>query len=210
VEKVKKLLSLAGNNPSEHEASVAAEQAKKLMKKHDIREREIFKKASNIMRKKQGKKMNLQRWEIDLAAAFRLYLPVETLVSRGYRHTFVEFLGFESDVEVVIEMYDYVRKAIIKNSKLWDTSTERRSACQGAVARMTERFREMKKKEEESITKEDQEYAVIVVDKENQIDDYVEKQGWKVSQRRRSRVSGMAYSQGYHAANSISMNKQIR
>lgn len=95
VEKIKKMMALAENNPSEEEALAAALQAHKLMAKYNIHESEVsleeVKEDIVSIFSEQKHNSNLHKWRKQLGAivakAFRCkcYISGKDVVFRGYK-----------------------------------------------------------------------------------------------------------------------------
>ena len=105
IEKIKKTLALAQNNPSENEALAAALQAHKLMAKYNIHESEVtleeVKEDITSIFSEQKHNSSLHKWRKQLGAvvarAFRCkcYIAGQDVVFRGYR----------DDAQLALEVY---------------------------------------------------------------------------------------------------------
>ena len=105
IEKIKKMMALAENNPSEEEALAAALQAHKLMAKYNIHEDEVsleeVKEDITSIFTEQKHDSNLHKWRKQLGAvvakSFRCkcYISGKDVVFRGYRE----------DAQIALEVY---------------------------------------------------------------------------------------------------------
>lgn len=217
--KISKLLALAGNNPNENEAATALLQARKIMQKFDIEEREVEGHSENPNTKVKegvGYKKNYYKWELYLAGGLTNLLPVEMIIKVNNYGKRPVFIGHTSDVDVVLEMYDYIRKVIGKLGRKQPNSRTNRSFCLGATATVCERIRKMKE-EEERKSYEDKNgveatYALICVDKEKEIINYIKDEypTLETQKQRSTTIDPRAYQDGRRAGRNINLNKQLQ
>lgn len=114
IEKVKKILALAENNPNENEAIAAALKAQKLMAKfniekddlgEEVKEEEIDKLTCIVSGKSQ-------KWRIELALALANNFRCKLYLVDGE----VTFYGFKNDVKVCSEVFNSLYKIGVKLS----------------------------------------------------------------------------------------------
>lgn len=128
IEKVKRALALAKDNPNDSEGQTALTLAQRLMVKHDISMSEVSfnsNNGKNVMKKDVTEHKRLRWWERQLAS----------IISENFRcyywwHTYsggsvITFMGLEEDVELAKEVYSlsceavkYYSKRFIKENNL--------------------------------------------------------------------------------------------
>lgn len=114
IEKVKKILALAENNPNENEAIAAALKAQKLMAQFHINEKELGSEVTenNIDRIISSVGGKTQRWKVQLAQVLaknfrcRIYLIGSQVV----------FYGYEEDIKICSEVFQSMYKIGVKLS----------------------------------------------------------------------------------------------
>ena len=103
IEKIRKILALAENNPSEEEAVAAASKAQKMMAKYAIEEREIgeaiTEESINYLECILSGK--IQKWRVQLALALGNNFRCKVLMVHGN----VAFYGYDSDVRICSEVF---------------------------------------------------------------------------------------------------------
>lgn len=103
VDRVKKLLALAGNNPSEEEAKLALMRANELIAKHNLDLSESSgEKIEYIMA--ATKHSNNEGYRIPLANVIAPSFRCKTIMVGNQVH----FFGRKQDVEACVEVYNYV------------------------------------------------------------------------------------------------------
>lgn len=105
IEKIKKILALAENNPSEEEALSAALKAHKLMIKYNIHESEVSAEEikEDIVSTVSEQKHNsgLHKWRLQLAG-----IIAKSFRCKAYLHgQDVTFRGYRDDTKVALEVY---------------------------------------------------------------------------------------------------------
>lgn len=118
VEKVKKLLALAGNNPNEQEAQLALLKAQKLMSEYKIEVNETENKREIICLAAEHKWDYKYRYELAkvLAQNFccelvNVRMPSD---SKGKRQCVIHFVGYKEDAEVCVQLFNYTYQYIMK------------------------------------------------------------------------------------------------
>jgi hypothetical protein len=117
IERIKKLLELAANNPSEAEATAAALAAQRLIAQHDVRDEELMQTAEEVIAEIESGNFKGNPWAIMLAHAIvdnfrcRMYLT-----ANGYRNWYsgrmcktdqrVVFMGRETDATAATETFN--------------------------------------------------------------------------------------------------------
>lgn len=121
IEKVKKLLALAGNNDNEHQASAATAKAMELLAAYNL-DMGVVNSASSSARKDNRLKGGLYKWQRDLWEAisrlnFCMYWPIKGL-ARGssYEH---RILGRHENVIGAQVMADYLQGTVERLAKEW-------------------------------------------------------------------------------------------
>jgi len=103
IEKVKKILALAGNNPNQHEAIAAALKAQELMAKFNINESELgdelTEESINSMECVVSGKA--QKWRLSLAVVIAKNFRCKVYLSNGN----VTFYGYDNDVAIAKEVF---------------------------------------------------------------------------------------------------------
>lgn len=218
--KIKSLLALAENNSNVNEAAAAALKARDLMRQYDIAQKEVDEVVSKDNRpaanvgEQVAPKESYHKWEIYLAMYMVDFLPVEFLIrggAQGKRRPL--FIGHEVDVMVVIEMYEYIRKAIWRMARELEGSRAQRSFCEGAIYTIRQRILERKAKEQQEPTPEIQKYEMICVDKKTQVQNWITKKYPKLKQtnlRGTRDIDGDAFRQGMRRGHEISLNLQLK
>ena len=114
IEKIKKVMALAENNPNENEAIAAALKAQKLMAKFHINEDElgdeITESKLESMECEVGGKT--QKWKLQLAVVLANNFRCKVYLKNGN----VTFYGFEEDVNVCSEVFYTLYKIGVKLS----------------------------------------------------------------------------------------------
>ena len=106
IEKVKKILALAENNPSQEEALSAALQAQRLMAKYNIHEDdveldEIKENEIDSVFSEQKHDSSFHSWRKQLATVIAKNFRCKCYLRRGD----VVFRGFKADAEIALEVY---------------------------------------------------------------------------------------------------------
>jgi hypothetical protein len=206
IEKIRKIMSLAENNPSENEAISAALMAQKLMAKYNINEMEIRQEVTenNIDSLRVVVNGKVQKWRVSLALVVaknfrcRIYLMGHDIVFYGYKR--------DADIckEVFLSLYRIGVKLSDKakresRSKCGTAKGVRNSFCTGFVSGIRSEL------EKQSTA------LIIVVPKEvnEKYDDMAK--GWK---KRSSNVSTKdfnydAYKAGVQAGKDAMQSKRL-
>jgi len=118
VEKIKKLLSLASNNPSENESAVAAHQARKMMDKFQISRMEV----EQFDRSEFGTSSHIHnssampKWMSCLALEVGKYNDTVVSMTREYANWThkkgIVFKGYEADAILATVMFEYLCQAV--------------------------------------------------------------------------------------------------
>lgn len=103
LEKVRKLMALAGNNPSEQEAQAAALKAQELIAKYNL-----------DMSKETGEKINYKFLQAVHSNNEGYRKPLAVAIADNFRckaiviGNMINFFGREGDVEACVEMFNYL------------------------------------------------------------------------------------------------------
>ncbi len=163
IERIRALLALASNNPSEAEAASAAERAAKLMAEHHLAQAEIEAAGGEVEEDSigselidDGKGYN-ETWKRVLLFAIRRLFGVELISMSGK----VTAFGRLSDVQTVKYTYAYLTNEIENQAQAyWISigpverlaSAGKRSACndfrRGAAGRLQARMLEMRREQD--------------------------------------------------------------
>ena len=104
IEKIQKLLALAGNNPSENEAKAAMLKAQELMKEYHIENPETI----------ENDKVVCVKYDLGTIRKSDFVLMLSVLVANNFRSKTthyeqkIYFIGFEADAKCAMEVYTYV------------------------------------------------------------------------------------------------------
>ena len=153
LDRVRKLLSLAGNNPNQHEAASAAEMAKRILNEYnlslsDIELQEILSKEVTFH------ELRISSWKqilaVKIAEIFdcRVY-GTSDLVNHGGKYKIV-FVGNKSDVQVAYYVYEYLYRVIFNlietkmknNDSEFHGNTVRHNYAAGIMSVITDRLTE--------------------------------------------------------------------
>lgn len=125
-DKIKKLLALAGNNPSDEESYSALQKAQALMAQYKIEENELSEdQREGCIKVKTSfsfSKNSSDGYLIDLAEIIADNFSCVHYMSsiRGSRTYYISFMGLESDVSVCVEAMTVANLAIIRGyNKVW-------------------------------------------------------------------------------------------
>jgi hypothetical protein len=128
-EKIRKLLALAGDTPSESEAKSAFLMAQKLIATHGITEEELLDKPKDTpVAYEAYAAAKLNWWEALLATAvadnFRCYVYEEK--TPAYRYSLakstLKFFGYSQDAESCAQLFNYIRVVIQRLSSDYASS----------------------------------------------------------------------------------------
>lgn len=138
IEKIKKTLALAQNNPSENEALAAALQAHKLMAKYNIHEEEVsleeIKNEIDSVYSHQKHGCHLMAWRKQLGA-----VVAEAFRCKSYIHgQDVVFRGYKDDAQLALDVYLMLYTVGDKlGSKAYKEQIEETGSGKGAYNSMT-------------------------------------------------------------------------
>lgn len=221
IDKVNKLLALAGNNPNEHEAANAAAQAQRLMEKYQIAQFQVGgdQDDSTGMGVIDGVIIRQGRMDIWMQSLFVDLCHLYECDGYRARHGGgLRAIGLESDVEMVKTMFGYLVKVIRHLHKVeWDVAKARgeysggrrmanafrRGFCQGAADRIVQRLQGEKA---EAAAAECDVRALVVV-KKDKIDKFKEDNDYKFRKqsRRSAGHAAGAYQKGQAAGNNVGL-----
>ena len=120
IEKIQKLLALAGNNPNEHEAASAAAKAQEMLREHDLQMADVdvtmdprtagITQTERETLRQRGKPGG---WKWDL---YRAVAATSDCWPMGYDHN-AYMVGRKQDVEIASYLYDYLAREIERLQK---------------------------------------------------------------------------------------------
>ena len=111
VEKVKKLLALAGNNPNENEAQAAMLKAQKMIAEYNLEITDVEEKDAIVI--KQAQHPGNRGFRTQLAVILAENFRCKAFMTNGI----VTFIGYEADVNVCTEVFNYAYKVACKNAR---------------------------------------------------------------------------------------------
>ena len=117
IEKVRKALALAADNPNDNEAQNAMLLAQKLMAKHQLEMSEVEISVNNTKEVKDDtafSKSSLQWWIKQLAVIIGDNFRCNPYIGGGKTKT-INFIGLKEDVEICKSVYQYAIKVIDHN-----------------------------------------------------------------------------------------------
>lgn len=218
--KIKKILRLSKDNPSEEEALTAAKMARNLLAKYSLSMSDIDLdndgRSSDMLYMPANNNKGVKVWEGALAHIMSEFVPVRAVifevckVNKRGKHRTIHFIGNREDVVVAIEMYRYLRSTIKKMArKHYKVKKLIKSYATGAVDRLCHRFKEMK---EDSKKEDDLEgkYELVVADKLVKADQFIEEElNTRKPRSRRLSLDDEAVCRGYHEAGLIGLDLQL-
>ncbi len=112
IDKIDKLLALAGNNPSEEEAMAAMTKARELMAKYNIDEARLNQGAQRKIGERASDIYVLAAWKRETARLIADYFRCRLFFycSRGKQR--IAFFGYETDCEGALGVYEFSIKHI--------------------------------------------------------------------------------------------------
>ena len=133
IERVKKLFSLAGNNPSKEEAQAAALKAQQLIAEHDIEDSELLDEVAEDIIETEFHTDAGNKWKFILLTAVAKNFRCKCYTRA--KKTFV-FLGHEKDAIVAKETFEFLYNACTKQcrAEAYKARKEKGSADGVAVA----------------------------------------------------------------------------
>jgi len=205
IEKIKKILRLASNNPNEAEAAAALLKAQKLMAEYNI--------SIDMTDTEQiaySKEMCLHKWNM----GFRK--PLAAAIAPNFRCKFflygqnVVFFGRAEDARIAREIFEYAYEFILKEgnrhyNKAYSMGKPTRgvfnSYASGFISGLKSKF-------------EEQSTALMIVvpeDVKEKFDDM--SKDWKVDKSRKMRYDSLdykAYAQGYHDGQTLMNGRRLK
>jgi hypothetical protein len=152
LERIRKLLNLAGNNPSVEEAATAMSMAMRLMAKHNLEEADVIRanlksSKTNVTRHVFETGPNFQKqvamWYNILVTGTSRTLSCHTSITRGARNQLtLATHGYHSDVMVVVWLVEYIQEQSRKLvAAAWTLEAERIREQHGRAPWASERTR---------------------------------------------------------------------
>lgn len=204
IEKIKKLLALS-KSPNEAEAELAAQRAHELLTKYNlsmdyIQEKEI--REGNVI---TGR--SLKKWRHLLINGIASYYYCKSLCYvRGSGYYRIVFIGQKHNIIICKSMYDYLEKAVIRESKNIHKNAKskyRENFKLGMVIRIAERLSELSK------SKTTVEEKALVVTENSLIVKYLADKNTFSEQIDFDPENINAYLKGKIAGNKVSLSSQV-
>ena len=220
IERLQKLLRMADGQANENESQTALVLAHKLMKEHGMQMADL--------KEATGVDWDIEKWtsewksQIDsysriLACATAKLFDCEWWMLRpgrryGYKVSLC-FTGEKVDLAMAIEVWPWLGKESMRFARTgygsgWSPS--HRCFAESFACRVLERASEMSEKDRKSNGDEDdQKYALVVRDKENAIQEFLENDGVKLKMRNSSLKGGYdhnAATAGTEAGGRVNLN----
>lgn len=235
MDRLKKLFALAdpSRGATENEVFVALKRAKELMARHnlsmaqvtkEIKEDKTAPKISIIEGEAHTRKGNisLKKYEQWLAHVIdelcdtkHLYYTVRAVAQRFQKCRLV-FVGEQTDCAVAAQMWNIFRTTIHKHARAYcgkGFTPSHRSYCEGFVARLYKRSRELKPKDLGLTKEEGKSVALVVVNKRDALQQWWDSQQFK-SKRKSNAQSGKmdydAYDKGYEDGGRMDLGRDNR
>jgi hypothetical protein len=123
IERIKKLMAMAEDASSPHEAAIAAKRARSLMDKHQIDKSDLTEKPEFGTKTTSWSYAFTPKWMQSLAVAVAEYndcqvgFKTDHSIQREKRYKFMEFKGFEVDAILAEYTYQYVCDTITRLCK---------------------------------------------------------------------------------------------
>jgi hypothetical protein len=225
LEKVRKLLALAGNNPNQHEATSAAEMAKRILNEYnlsltDVELKEIVEKVVVL------ETLKLENWKGLLGMLVAKTFDCHAYVSRRKDIGVIRivFVGNKTDAEVAYYVYDYLYRVInilidkkVKNDgSMIHGNKIRKDYSYGIISVLGDRLKEFYGKEKEQndvkVNKYGKTGKEILVIKEDAIAKYIREHVGKLKNRNvgKQTVDENLYVSGQKDGNKISLTHGIK
>jgi len=178
MERIRKLLAMAGDVSSPNEAAIAARRAERLMAEYNLTNADILTAGLSLddfeERFAGAQLKRLPQWIDILGVAVARYTGCHVRKVRvpGTVKMSLKFLGEKSDLEICIYLWTYLTRVI---EKLCDESgvkhigprTSFKMACSSEVCKTLRRMREEDKKQDATVTGNNK--ALILVDKKAEL-----------------------------------------
>lgn len=226
IERIKKLLALAGNNPNEAEAQAAAAKAQEMLEQHNLDIATIGRTAAGRPRKDQKQKGGLYGWQRKLWESvaklnFCSYWSIKGLKAGStYEH---RILGSHANVVSTELMADYLQKSIERLAQEWAKERGYKSVFvreaiayrEGMAARISMRLEQMRAEKIEEAKRKAREEAArsqhpgaapsstaltlvdVITNEEDLNNDYIN--GWEEGTTARMRAEREAKTAAWYA-----------
>lgn len=220
IEKIKKLLSLAGSeNPNE--AALAASRAKFLIHKHQIEEMEIkgkFKaKVSFRLTHLDNKDPSI--WLKELHRGLAEFLDGAALIN-PHSGDFI-YAGEEADFEIYDYLFKFIQGEIRRKSYIWqqkrvelsqkNLANEKLSFSYGVVKNVLGRLMELKEEQYSKMDVSNEKMSKeIILSKRDAIEDFLKEVKPKEKALESTMVSYEFYARGFSEGNGIILKKGIK
>jgi len=182
--KIQALFRLAGNNPSEAEAGLAAERAQALLREYNLSmsEVELKQETSDICTAETESFRFTRVWIRSLAWSVSQMTDTFTYrekrrpqPGKTMRDNVIKFVGTKMDIEAALNLFRYLHTtiALMTLTSEFRTPSARSAYADGVAARIAERAAEFKREEAVRKAAEEQRVRAIVLVKKTAIDQYM-------------------------------------
>lgn len=110
--KIEKLLSLAGNNPSEKEAMTALYKARELMLQYDIDESSIGGHTKQEINWYRSQVIMSAPWKYRMADVISKYFRCRNVYENAGKSKRVLFVGYDSDASSALKVFEYTTELV--------------------------------------------------------------------------------------------------
>ena len=214
LDKIKKLLALAGNNDQSAEADAAAKKAAKLAAEHGLKISDVNtddEKPGSGVEVNHVDQMGLStfKWELPLSQGIANAFECRMILSIGHKRGSgaLKFIGFPEDVELCIWYHKFLRRSILRHGEMkYHAAKDRTDYCFGMALTIIKRLQESYRKVKEEVTGTE-----IVIYKESQINDFVDNTFSGLRQiRRNSKVKDReAFFHGRKDGETVQLHKSV-
>lgn len=212
VDKIKKLLALSKSS-NEHEASLAMENANKLLMKHNLEMSDIEEIDMNdIIESEVMSGGRMMSWKLNILSSVMELNNCQILLysQRGGKKT-VKAIGKKTSIEVSVSMYDYLIKTmdrIIKNT-IYDIDVF--SFRIGFAYAITQKIKEIITERSKADDAFDQACTALVVVEKALIQKFMNEQhpDVKTKSTKTNFKDSMSFSAGHQAGRNTSLSNQI-
>ena len=215
LDRVKKLLALAGNNPNQHEAASAAEMAHRILTEYNLSLSDVELK-DIVEGKVKFNTIDVEKWygilAVNIAKVFDCYTYKINYTDTKDSESI--FIGTKSDVEVAIYVYKYL--TTVCHSLIAEKDVDVRvSYSLGLVKalckRITDFYGKQRKKNDTVVGASGKTGKELMVIKQDALANYLEEQGRANKYpRRKDHYKVDAFNEGVFDAQGISLTHGIK
>jgi hypothetical protein len=186
LEKIRKLIALAGNNPDPAEAALAAGNARSLMLEHDLAEADLGKIAGDVRSEYVGEKKEWPVWQSMLFTAVGEHLNCRPLVERAGWADRLILVGRSSDIQVAQYLFTFLLRQVAGLGNKYKHLHPRmkwasiREYYVGVVSAIAAKFADEKRGDERLHSEPG---TALVLAKDAAIDEFLKREGWTITRR---------------------------